>query len=147
MADFYGTLISTSFRVKNERKFLDDPNVQLLIRHVQSRGGFFEQENGYWAFGFDDQYPSTTWSTWDDEHEYNMVDILMPHLRKGQLCQISISGNEKLRYNGGATVFFTKDHQTWVDMACDWSERATLKKTIHTFTKLVSELRRMERES
>ena len=51
MADFYGCLEASSFRVRDKTAWLSDPDVQKIKERMQQEDGFFEEEEVYWAFG------------------------------------------------------------------------------------------------
>lgn len=130
MADFYGTLSSTSFRVKDREAWLADPDVQKIKNHAQGEdGGFFLGEYnrpgkaGYWAFGWYGQYPSWTLTEWDNEDnetEFDIPSVLQRHILPGDVCQIGVSGNEKLRYIGGAMCWITSAGIAYFDAATAW---------------------------
>jgi hypothetical protein len=136
MSDFYGCLLSTRFRVKDREKFLADPEVQILKNHAEKNDGFFDEENGYFLFGWSGSYPSVYIRPDDNEEEeevefddgdvelddgetkqevglddkehkekekveVNITEVIEEHILPGDVCQIGISGNEKLWYIGG----------------------------------------------
>jgi len=134
MADFYGVLSTTSFRVKNHSEWLDDPDVQRIRDHAIGLGGFFDMdEHGYWAFGWADAYPGTVITWWDDsedaddtEEELDMTDVIERHIWPGDVCQIGVSGNEKLRYIGGVLAWVTGKGTAFFDGETGWMLRLTL---------------------
>ena len=131
MADFYGCLLSTRFRVKDREKFLADPEVQILKNHAEKNDGFFDEENGYFLFGWSGSYPGVHIRRDEEEEEevdlddgdaelddgkaeqevepddnkahglLDITEVIEEHILPGDVCQIGISGNEKLWYIGG----------------------------------------------
>lgn len=130
MSDFYGTLISSSFRVKDDGTFLADPDVKKIIEHGNAEGGFFEQDQGRWAFGFFGQYPSTVLQIdhddQDEPEELDICEVIQRHIVDGDVCAIAISGNEKLRYNGGQTAYVSARGTVYVDGGAEWSTALTV---------------------
>jgi hypothetical protein len=124
MADFYGALSSTSFRVKDEAAFLADPDVAYLKQYVEGKG-FFQKEDGYFSFAYDDQYPSTVLTDWDGdtEIEHDFASAISRHIVEGDVCQLGVSGQEKLRYIGGAIVVVTSKGVAYVDGQTCWQTR------------------------
>lgn len=140
MADFYGALSSTSFRVKDVAAFIADPDVQRIRKHATSEdGGFFDgpfddeqasahDKPGYWAFGWYGQYPSTILQWFDDddeEIELDICDVIQRHIRPGDVCRIGVSGNEKLRYIGGPLCWVTSKGSTYFDGTTAWDHVVT----------------------
>lgn len=125
MADFYGTLISTSFR----GTFLADLDVKKILEHAKGEG-FFDQDEGRWAFGFYGQYPSTVLQfdrdDQDEPEELDICEVIQRHLVDGDVCAIAISGNEKLRYNGGQTAYVSARGTVYVDGGAEWSTALTV---------------------
>ena len=120
MSDFYGCLLSTRFRVRDREKFLADPEVQDFERHARTNDGVFDEEDGYFFFGWSGQYPSVVITPyeylvglddkWDEEKEEVELDItgvIEKHILPGDLCQVGISGHEKLWNNGGPLFWVT----------------------------------------
>lgn len=133
MADFYGCLESTSFRVKDRDAWLADPDVQRVKAHATSEEGFFEESekgDGYWAFGWYGQYPSwilTTFSENDEESEdLDITDVIQRHIVPGDVCRIGISGNEKLRYIGGGICWVSSTGTVYFEGTTEWSEKITV---------------------
>jgi hypothetical protein len=114
MADFYGCLESTSFQVKDLQVFLADAEVQMIQEEVKLNEGFFQvEDDNFISFGWSGQHPDVLLSVYDDEpdtepvREIYITEVIRRHIKKGQVCQIGISGNEKLRYIGGALYWIT----------------------------------------
>lgn len=131
MADFYGTLLSSSFCVRNLRKFLADPEVKWLIEFVRGEGGFFDQNGKYFAFGYDGQYPSLLLSRWkdgnhEDEETADVADIIQRHIHPKCACKIVVSGNEKLRSNGGDIVYVTAEGWLYLNGGVYWELKYTV---------------------
>jgi hypothetical protein len=110
MANYCGTVLSTSFRVKDHEVFLADPEVQRFISHVESEQGFFERDGEYWAFGWEAINPDLIIYSSDpdsetEEVEVNVCEVIRRHIVDDDVCEIRASGNEKLRYNGGSLAF------------------------------------------
>lgn len=128
MADFIGCLESTSFRVKDRESWLADPVVQKL-KETAERDGFFEEDDGgYWAFGWYGQYPSPVLSAFNEkgeEEEYDILDAIQRHIRPGDACQVSVSGNENLRYIGGPVWFVTSRGTATFDATTEWGSILT----------------------
>lgn len=162
MADFYGCLIASSFRLKDEAAWLEDPDVKRLIEHAKSRGGFCEGSTTdlrgkprtdseaetpvrRWAFGWDDQYPGFSLPrpcpdcNPDDDTiggaagcetcggdgeltEPDVTDVVQRHIHDEDCCVIAISGQEKLRYNGGTKAFVTARGTVYIDGGVGWDD-------------------------
>ena len=159
MADFYGTLIASSFRVKNEAAWTSDPDVARLKAHATARGGFCDGEvkDGarWWAFGWDDQYPGFSLDGecpichgsgevadgqapeaagadgtvtceqcggTGDREDNDVTDVVQRHIHDGDCCIIAISGNEKLRYNGGTKAYVTARGAVYIDGGIGWND-------------------------
>lgn len=126
MADFYGCLESSSFRVRDRELFLADPQVQEIQAHA-STDGFFREEDGYFAFGWYGQYPSMVLEIRDNEEgepvELDIADVIRRHIFPGDVCQIGISGNEKLRYIGGPICWVTSKGTAELSAETRWSDK------------------------
>ncbi len=138
MSDFYGCLESTSFRVKDTPAFLAEPAVQ----QAKKIADFFDQnEDGYFHFGWYGQYPTPVLTEWNDETdeeiEYDLLDAIQRHIREGDLCQIGVSGNEKLRYIGGGLWFITSKGVASFDGVTEWSNKLTPKVVRDDIAKLL----------
>ena len=129
MADFYGCLMATEFRVKDREAWLADPDVQELKSLAESEGFFGENsDGGYWSFGWHGQYPSPALTELDDEgneKETNFLAAIQRHIRPGDVCQVGVSGNEKLRYIGGGIWFVTSEGIADFPGVTDWQERVS----------------------
>jgi len=142
MADFTGTLLSTGFRAKDNSAFLTDPEAQRAMDHiVKGEGGFFDCHDGWWAFGWYGQYPGSvlqlTCQTCDGEGatcsecdgegnvEVDLTDIVQRHIHDDDICAIAVSGNEKLRYNGGTTAYVSTKGTVYVDGGAEWGTHLT----------------------
>ncbi len=130
MSDFYGCLESTSFRVKDRAAFMADPDVVVLREHASNEEGFWHQKNEYFSFGWYDQYPSIVLTVYynDFSNESRDVDIaetIRNHILPGDVCQIGISGNEKLRYIGGAICWVTSKGIIMIDGQTCWENQLT----------------------
>lgn len=139
MADFYGCLECTSFRVKDREAWLADPDVDRLHLYAERESGFFHEAEGYWAFGWSGQYPSHVLTEYCEldrdacdrehndgqEHELDITDVIERHILPGDVCQIGVSGNEKLRYIGGAILYVTSKGTAHWNGCTDWGERIT----------------------
>lgn len=106
---FNGCLLSTRFRVKDREKFLADPEVQILKNHAEQNDGFFDEENGYFLFGWGGLYLNIEIPLDDnqEEDELDITEVIEKHILHGDVCQIGISGNERLWYNGGPLFWVT----------------------------------------
>jgi hypothetical protein len=109
MADFYGCLESTSFRVKDRAAFLSDPEVAVL---QAQENGFWQEDDGFFSFGWYGQYPSVVLTLYGDDlpdgsREINISETIHRHIFPGDVCQIGVSGNEKLLYIGGDMWWIT----------------------------------------
>lgn len=128
MADFYGCLESTSFRVKDRASFLADADVQHIANHAKAEG-FFEENGETFSFGWYGQYPSTVLTycdaSTDEEKEVSVCDVIHRHILPGDVCQIGISGNEKLRYIGGELQWVTSKGVASFNGVTEWSEQIT----------------------
>ena len=131
MSDFYGALSSTSFRVKDKAKFLADPDTEKLKKIVTDNDGFFEDENGYFSFGWLGQYPSWIIQEFDDDGgelpEFNICTLIAAYILPGDICRIGISGNEKLRYIGGGIVWISSQGIAYFEGTTEWSTKITTK--------------------
>jgi hypothetical protein len=130
MSDFYGCLESTSFRVMDRAAFLADPEVALLKAHAVSEEGFFVEDDGYFSFGWYGQYPSIELPIFDDDlpDGVRYVDIgeaIRVHILPGDVCQIGVSGNEKLRYIGGYIWWVTSNGVVAINGQTCWEDRLT----------------------
>jgi hypothetical protein len=131
MSDFYGALESTSFRVRDIDAFLADPDVQWLKDHAKEDGFFDENYDGYFNFGWYGLYPSTVlqdvenYGANDEWFELDICTAIQRHILPGDVCQIGVSGNEKLRYIGGDIRWVTS--KGIVDFAgvTEWSQKLT----------------------
>ena len=147
MADFYGCREATAFRVKNRDAWLADQDVQQLTKYAQSEG-FIEENDGYWSFGWYDQYPSSILTTYDgdDELETDIAEAVRRHILPGDACQIGVSGNEKLRYIGGALQFVTAQGVTYLDGQTSWEDRLTYDSLRTRITQLSSDIAAITKE-
>jgi hypothetical protein len=103
---FDGCLLSTRFRVKDREKFLADPEVEAVKNHAEKNQGFFDEEDGYFLFGWSGLLLNIEIPLDDNEEEY-ITEVIRKHILPGDVCQIGISGNEKLWYNGGPLFWIT----------------------------------------
>lgn len=55
----------------------------------------------------------------------DITEVVRRHIVPGDVCQIGISGNEKLRYIGGPLIWVTSDDVTAFDAQTEWGERLT----------------------
>jgi hypothetical protein len=147
MADFYGSLSSTSFHVKDREAFLADPDVQKIQGHALSLDGFFEEEDGTFAFGWHDQYPSTVLQLMDEDEDENgetpeldICEVVRKHIADGEICQIGISGNEKLRYIGGSLNWVSSKGTAYFDGQTCWQDVVTAKSLSERVTGLGKEI-------
>jgi hypothetical protein len=126
MADFYGCLESTSFRVKDRAAFLADPDVQYLANHAKAEG-FFDEDGETFSFGWYGQYPSAMLTDYDtdtdEEKEMSICEVIQRHILPGDVCQIGISGNENLRYIGGGIQWVTSKGVVSFNGVTEWSNR------------------------
>lgn len=152
MADFYGALSSTSFRVKDREAWLADPDVQRL--QAQAEGdGFFEESRGHWAFGWYGQYPSWVLSEYnpdtDESDDLDLTNVIERHILPGDVCQIGVSGNEKLRYIGGGLCWVTSRGTAYIDATTQWDQKLTeksLRSIVSAFGKSVSKALRTKKK-
>ena len=141
MADFYGCLESSSFRVRDGAAFMADEEVQKIQAYAEGDGGFFESDGDYYAFGWYGQYPSTVIST-DYDHEkqeaveLDIAEVIRRHIRPGDVCQIGISGNEKLRYIGGSMAWVTSKGTIYFDATTEPGSRLTEETLLQTIKRL-----------
>ena len=153
MSDFYGALLSTSFRVKDPAVFLADPQIVWLQEHIKSEdsGGFFEQDkDGYFAFGWQGQYPSPALTRFvekpggEDEYEENYIPVaIQNHILPGDVCQIQVSGHEKLCDVGGVICWVTSSGVVAFGADTAWQDRIVeteLAARITSLHKLVQEI-------
>jgi hypothetical protein len=130
MADFYGCLETTSFRVKDRASFLADAEVQHIANHARAEG-FFEQDGETFSFGWYGQYPSTVLVNYDvngdEEEEVSICEVIQRHILPGDVCQIGISGNEKLRYVGGDIQWVTSQGVVTFGGVTEWTNRMSEK--------------------
>jgi hypothetical protein len=128
MADFYGCLESTSFRVKDRAAFLADPDVVYIASHAKAEG-FFDEDGETFSFGWYGQYPSTILTNYDtdtgEENAVSIGDVIQRHIFPGEVCQIGISGNEKLRYIGGDIQWVTSKGVVSFNGVTEWSDRTS----------------------
>ena len=126
MSDYCGAALSTSFRVRDEKVFLADPEVEALKDRAHGCGamGFFAQENDYWAFGWIDMYPDRVT---DSEDEWiNIPAVIRRHIVPGDVCKIVVSGHEKLRFVGGPVWYVSSDEILRIDAGTTYDNRLTL---------------------
>lgn len=144
MADFYGALESTSFRVKDRDAWLADPDVQKIKGHAEGDGFFEEEKDGYWAFGWYGQYPSPVLSEWDDESDeeknLDITEVIQRHIRPGDVCQIGVSGSEKLRYIGGILCWVSSQGIISFDGETCWQDKLTMDSFHEKMNKLHDEV-------
>jgi hypothetical protein len=123
LADFYGILIATSFRVKDVAAFRADPDFERLMDKA-SEGFQKPDDKGYWAFGWEDQYPSPVFQTSNaegEERDHDMLEFVQRHIHPEDACVVMVSGHEKLRYGGygiwivtaGSVVSFPFGQVAW----------------------------------
>jgi hypothetical protein len=141
MADFYGTLLSTSFRVKNDAAFLADSDIRQFKTHCEENGFFERCEDGYWAFGWDGQYPSLMLHEYGESREedkhIDVPEAIKRHIAEDGACCIRVSGNEKLRYNGGTVAYISAHGVVWIDAHTDWTTRLTRGDVVERFAKYI----------
>jgi len=142
MSDFYGALISTSFRVRDSAAFLADPAIVYLREMVAHPlyNGFFEEDDqhpGYFAFGWNDQYPDPLIKrpatkadppeTVNDcqEVEYDLLEVIQRHIVPGDVCRVQVSGQEKLIYLGGGLWWVTSRGIVDFDGHTHWDAKLT----------------------
>lgn len=147
MSDFYGCLESTSFRVKDEKAWLADP-VVTRMRAKNTDSGFMESTDGvWWAFGWYDHYPSPVLTEWDDARgadvEYDVLEAVQRHILPGDVCQISVSGNEGLRYIGGFVWFVTSKGVAAFDASTEWDVQLRPRSLRRVLKKFVAEAERI----
>ena len=144
MSDFYGALESTSFRVKDREAFLADPAIAYLQEMVKQPfyNGFFEEDTqhpGYYAFGWNDQYPDPVIkrpateadppeSRWEEDENfvaYDLLEVIQRHILPGDVCRVQVSGQEKLLYVGGGLWWVTSRGIVDFDAHTHWDEKLT----------------------
>lgn len=130
MSDFYGALESTSFRVRDKEAFLTDPDTVWLKQHAEGLGGFFDEDaDGYFAFGWEAQYPSPVITRWNEEKneddELSLDMLIQRHITPGDVCQIGVSGAERLRYIGGILWWITSRGLVFMDAQTEWGTKLT----------------------
>lgn len=128
MADFYGCLMSTSFRVKDRDAFLDDPEFQDWRDYAKALGGFFDDGRtfGQFAIGYEGLYPSTVRLNDTQEQETSLADLIHRHIADEEVAVIAVSGNEKLRYIGGVICFVTASGIVYWSQPCvAWDDHIT----------------------
>lgn len=141
MSDFYGCLETTSFQVKDAQALKDDPDFALIKRKTE---GFFDvTDEGIASAGWYGQYPSPQVGDEDDEDSANLIDVIHRHIKPGEICRISVSGNEKLRYIGGAAWYVTS--KGFVDRSehTEWDTHLTQQNVLTDAEFFLSELRKL----
>lgn len=165
MADFFGALSSTSFRVKDDVAWLADPDVKQIQEHVKSEEGFFDKaEDGYWSFGWYGQYPGVVLSEWQEEEkdgiteevevELDITEVIARHILPGDVCQIAsvtmpvcadydgISGSEKLRYIGGMMFWVSSKGVVSFDAQVSWSEKLRAPEVLGSLASLLTDAKK-----
>ena len=149
MSDFYGALLSASFKVKNTTKFWADPKVRNMKKWIDNAQGFFEadKKTHLIAFGFDGQYPSsivTEFSDTGSDIEWDMAEVIRPHLRPRETVVIGVSGQEKLRCIGGILIVVTGKGVAHSDLpVVDWTDRCTGKTVTQKVTAFLKRLKKI----
>jgi|HubBroStandDraft_6_1064221.scaffolds.fasta_scaffold1307004_1 hypothetical protein len=128
MANFCGCLLSTSFRVKDRVAFLADPEVAVI--GGQEEGFFNEDVDGYFSFGWYNDCPSILLTLYDDnlpdgERDFAIVETIRLHILPGDVCQIGVSGNEKLRYVGCCVWWVTSKGVIGINGETEWESKLT----------------------
>jgi hypothetical protein len=142
MADFYGALLTTSFRVKDPAAYAADPVIQHFLDKAQTaRFGVDlpKTPDDYTALGWDDQYPGSVDMVWDDETndevEYNLAATIQKHIHPEDACIIQVSGSEKLRYVGGEIAFVTSKGTVWFPFGSNaWDDKMDKKRVYDLLT-------------
>src|SRR6266480_8035672 len=66
------------------------------------------EKDGYFHFGWSGQYPSVQIPSSDDlqgEDEVDIPGVIEMHILPGDICQIGVSGNQKLCDIGGPLIW------------------------------------------
>ena len=149
MADFYGCLEASAFRVKDKTVWLSDHDVQQIKERLQQEG-FFEEETDYWAFGCYGQYPSPLLTFWNEEtneeKEISILDVVQRHIVPGDVCQIGVSGNEKLRYIGGGVWWVTSKGVLYFNAETAWDNKMTESELKEVIGTLMSDYQNLAKE-
>lgn len=61
-----------------------------------------------------------------EDRELDIADVIQRHIVPGEVCQIGVSGNEKLRYIGGSVSYVTSHGSILLDMRTAYDEILTL---------------------
>jgi hypothetical protein len=125
MSDYFGAVLSTSFRVNDESAFSADAEVQLMRDQANrcdgAYGGFFEKEADHWAFGWIDMWPDYIEGV--DREWISLAGVIRRHIVDGDVCKIVVSGHEKLRYVGGPVWYVSSQQIVRVDSGATHDER------------------------
>jgi hypothetical protein len=100
MADNYGFVSSSVFRVKDRKAFMADPEVKFIKDYARSKNGFFESSDHRTAFffGWKEQYPSQGFRPGSDiSKQFEITDVIQRHIVPGDVCEIHIGYHEPLR--------------------------------------------------
>jgi hypothetical protein len=159
VSDFYGALESTSFHVKDRAAFLADPDVVKIQEHAKSEGGFFDEEKntpGEFAFGWYGQYRGTVLRLYNEEaldgdlaeydeeaEELDVCAVIQRHIVDGEICQIGISGNEKLIYIGGSIHWVSSKGTAYFDGQTSRGDTVDKKRLLDSLGGLLVQVREL----
>jgi hypothetical protein len=131
MADFYGCLLTTSFRVKDREAFLGDPEVQYIKEYAEDNEGFFESGDGEcFAFGWRGLHPGLICPMGEEEQDdapNYLAWVIRRHILPGDVCQIGVSGNERLSYIGGTITWVSSKGSAWLDGVTECDRKRTVR--------------------
>jgi len=105
MANWYGTSRSNYFKVKDVEAFTAD-----MDKHGIEYATKFKDKNDVFAvFGGDDGFFNSSYhdEATDDYVDFELIDVIMPHLPDNEVCVLQSAGAEKLRYITGYAQAFT----------------------------------------
>ena len=86
-----------------------DLDVARLQEHIKSEDGFFEEEpEGWFAFGWTGQYPGTVIQR-QTRGDLDICEIIRKHIKPRDVCQVQVSGSEKLRCIGGELLWISSE--------------------------------------
>src|SRR6266480_3591522 len=80
------------------------------------------EKDGYFHFGWSGQYPSVQIPSSDDlqgEDELDITGVIEMHILPGDICQIGVSGNQKLCDIGGPLIWVTSKGTVSLDIYTD----------------------------
>ena len=122
MANWYGTSRSNYFKVKDADAFVADM-AKYGIDHTSADDGttfaVFGGDEGYWpseVWGGESIFCDEKWSEHFDAVQFDIIEVIMPHLRDNEVCVLQSAGAEKLRYVTGTAQAFTNKKIISIDI-------------------------------